>query len=146
MLALPAHVLEASFRMFRQCGQGRCECVLYWLGRTGSSGLVDALEHPAHRRSFGEYEIDSRWLTAFWFWLAREERQVLAQVHTHPGAAFHSPTDDAHPIVHQPGFISIVIPNFGKGPIGLANAWVGQLNADGRWLHLTHSQLLRIHP
>lgn len=138
-------MLEQTFRAFRACGRYRNECVVYWIGRSGSA-MVDALEHPVHRRSFGEYEVDSSWLTAFWFRLVREERQVLAQVHTHPGAAFHSPTDDAHPIVHQAGFTSIVIPNFAKGPVGFDRAWFGELMANGHWRHVPHTQAVRILP
>lgn len=144
LLTIHADLLDRSFRALRECGQGRSECVLYWTGPVDSSGAVDALDHPVHRRSFGEYEVDSRWLTDFWFRLARRERHVLAQIHTHPGAAFHSPTDDAYPIVSQAGFISIVFPNFGQGPVSLQHAWVGRLGAEGRWLQVSHKSAIRV--
>src|SRR5205807_9110857 len=38
---------------------------------------------------------------------------ILAQVHSHPRGAFHSSVDDAYPISHQPGFLSVVVPDFG---------------------------------
>jgi hypothetical protein len=94
---------------------------------------VDAHDHPVHSSSLGGYEIKSEWLTQFWFRLAREHRTIRAQVHTHPGDAFHSSTDDHWPVVSQPGFLSIVIPNFAKGPVSLKTTWIGRLEANGHW-------------
>jgi hypothetical protein len=97
-----------------------------------SPDLADGQDHPDHRRSPGEYEIDNEWLTRYWFRLAKEQRAIRAQIHTHPDLAFHSATDDQFPVVSQPGFISIVIPNFAMGKI-LDDVWVGRLGTDGRW-------------
>ena len=55
----------------------------------------------------------------------------MRQVHTHPGAAFHSPTDDAWPIVHLEGFLSLVLPDFGLGPVGLARSYLAEMGCDG---------------
>ena len=82
------------------------------------------------------YEIDDRWLTDLWKRLAASKQSVKAQVHTHPGEAFHSATDDNWPIVSQEGFLSIVIPDFAAGEISLKNAWIGRLSADGVWCRL----------
>jgi hypothetical protein len=82
------------------------------------------------------YDIDDHWLTDFWKRLATAKHSVKAQVHTHPGEAFHSATDDKWPIVSQEGFMSIVIPDFATGEISLENAWVGRLGGDGKWRRL----------
>ena len=66
--------------------------------------------------------------------LAAAKRSVKAQIHTHPGEAFHSASDDRWPIVSQAGFISIVLPNFAIGRTSLENAWVGVMLRDGRAL------------
>lgn len=133
MLRLPAHLLEATFRALCDCGQGQCECVVFWTGPAGALGVVDGWEHPIHHRSPYGYEVEDSWLTRYWFQLGRERRAIQAQVHTHPGAAFHSRTDDLWPVVSQPGFVSIVIPNFACGTVGLEHAWAGYLTAEGRW-------------
>jgi hypothetical protein len=39
----------------------------------------------------------------------------LLRVHSHPGQAFHSPTDDANPALTHTGALSIVVPYFGLG-------------------------------
>ena len=40
--------------------------------------------------------------------------QVVGQVHTHPGKAFHSAGDDDGARIAYTGFISIVIPDYGR--------------------------------
>jgi hypothetical protein len=45
--------------------------------------------------------------------LAKGEK-LIAQVHSHPFEAFHSETDNRFPLIHRKGFLSIVVPFFGK--------------------------------
>ena len=39
--------------------------------------------------------------------------RYVARIHSHPGHAFHSATDDANPALNHPGALSIVAPDFG---------------------------------
>ena len=39
----------------------------------------------------------------------------VARIHSHPGPAFHSPADDANPVLTHEGALSIVVPFFGLG-------------------------------
>lgn len=134
-LRLAPTIVKVSFRTLHECGNGECECAVYWTG-PALEDVVDGVEHPIHKRSAFGYVIDDKWLTEFWKQLAASNRSVKAQLHTHPGEAFHSSTDDQWPIVAQPGFLSIVIPEFARGEPSLARAWVGRLHADGEWRRL----------
>ena len=59
--------------------------------------------------------------------------RYLARVHSHPAAAFHSPTDDANPALSHEGAVSVVVPYFGLGlRRGLAACAVYRLTA-GQW-------------
>jgi proteasome lid subunit RPN8/RPN11 len=135
LLHLASDVLHKTFCTFRECGRGECECVAYWIGPS-ESNAVNGVEHPIHQRSPFGYEINDRWLTDFWKRLAASKHSVKAQVHTHPGEAFHSATDDGWPIVSQEGFLSIVIPDFATGEISMKHAWIGRLRVDGTWCRL----------
>jgi len=135
LLRLASDILQRTFSTLRECGRGECECAVYWIGPS-ESNAVNGVEHPIHRRSPFGYDIDNHWLTDFWKRLATAKHSVKAQVHTHPGEAFHSATDDKWPIVSQEGFMSIVIPDFATGEISLENAWVGRLGGDGMWRRL----------
>lgn len=134
-LHLADGILAETFRTLRSCGHGKYECVAYWTGPAELT-IVDGVEHPIHELSPVCYEVNSGWLTEIWKQLAITGRSIKAQVHTHPGRAFHSGTDDDWPIVSQPGFLSIVIPEFAYGKATLDNAWVGQLQPDGCWRRL----------
>ncbi len=134
-LCVAGGILPATFRKLRDCGRGQCECAVYWTGPC-SDRCVDGLEHPLHERSAFGYEVSDAWLTEFWKRLAASMRSVKAQVHTHPGEAFHSASDDRWPIVSQAGFVSIVIPKFAESEPTLDEAWIGRLQADGSWRRL----------
>jgi proteasome lid subunit RPN8/RPN11 len=135
LIRLTNDLVRGTFSMLQECGRGECECAVYWAGPTPAD-LVDRIDHPIHSRSPFGYEIQDSWLTEFWKRLAKSGRSVKAQIHTHPGEAFHSATDDRWPIVSQAGFLSIVIPDFAAGEPSLDNAWIGRLQADGTWRHL----------
>ena len=143
-LRLPKVLLTKTFEVFRLCGRAECECVVYWTGPAGTTA-VDAVEHPDHARSPYNYRVEDSWLTSFGFQLARSQRSVKAQVHTHPGQAFHSQTDNDWPMVSQPGFLSIVIPNFATGAETLDCAWLGSLRNDCSWQRVTPSEVIAFH-
>lgn len=59
---------------------------------------------------------------------------VAADAHTHPEAAFQSPSDKAHPMVAQAGHIAIIIPNFGKWPILSRDLRVYEYRGQHEWI------------
>jgi len=130
---LPRRILEETFAHFRACGRGRRECQVLWVGPWNAPDTITKAIHPQHQAHAGSFVLDDRWLNDFWLSLARERLGVRVQVHTHPGEAFHSPTDDAFPIIHTVGFLSLVIPSFALGPIGFKEAFLTEIKADGRW-------------
>ncbi len=59
--------------------------------------------------------------------------RYVSRIHSHPGLAFHSETDNANPAITQEGALSIVVPFFGLGlRRGLAACAVLVL-LDGIW-------------
>jgi hypothetical protein len=130
---LPRSILNQTFAHFRGCGLGRRECQVLWVSPWDAPNTIIKAVHPEHQAHAGGFVLDDLWLNEFWFGLAQENLGVRIQVHTHPGEAFHSPTDDAFPIIHTVGFLSLVIPNFALGPIGFEDAFLTEIQADGRW-------------
>jgi hypothetical protein len=131
--SLPRRFLHETFAHFRGCGRGRRECQVLLLSPWDAPETISGAVHSNHGADRDGFALDDRWLTQFWLSLARENLGIRIQVHTHPGPAFHSPTDDAFPIVHTPGFLSLVIPDFGLGPIGFDDAFLAEIQMDGRW-------------
>ncbi|MDQ0464702.1 hypothetical protein QO010_002486 [Caulobacter ginsengisoli] len=134
---LPRSILEETFSHFRGCGGGRRECQALWLSPWDTPQTITKVVHPKHTAHAAAFVLDDRWLNDFWMSLARENLGIRFQVHTHPGAAFHSPTDDAFPIIHTVGFLSLVIPNFGLGRVGFEDAYLTEIQEDGCWRRIS---------
>ncbi len=136
-------VLEESFQHLRDCGTGCNECVLYWCAAIDQPGVVAQVVHPAHRGWPTGYTVDSAWVTGFFLKLRRTGQTVRVQVHTHPGSAGHSQTDDQFSLVPAPGFLSLVIPRYATGPVGLKDSFLARMQADGTWMQVRPEEMLR---
>ena len=143
MILIPARLVADTFAIFRDCGGSRRECVAYWLSPTNAPDTIDEVVHPHHTASHGGYEIDDQWLTSFWFELARWQKSVRIQLHTHPHEAFHSATDDHWALIHTPGFLSLVIPDYATGPAGLERAFLTE-HTDRGWREVPVAARLRV--
>lgn len=130
---IPRPLFEDSFASLRRCGEGRRECQALWVGPWSDPELVTRIVHPRHSASAVGFQLDDRWLTKFWSELGDAGEGVRVQVHTHPGAAYHSATDDTFPILAVPGFLSLVIPRFAQGPASFDAAFLARFDEDGRW-------------
>jgi hypothetical protein len=62
--------------------------------------------------------------------------RYLVRIHSHPGEAFHSRTDDANPALTHDGAVSIVIPYFGLGLRKGLDACAVYHRMEGRWRDL----------
>jgi proteasome lid subunit RPN8/RPN11 len=61
--------------------------------------------------------------------------RLIAQVHSHPGEAYHSETDDRYAIVTADGGLSLVVPDFGEAPND-PTLWAVYRLSKGSWLEL----------
>ena len=143
MLTLAPEVLSTTFEHLRYCGAGTKECVVAWVASIESPNYIDEVLHPAHTASAVRCDFDPVWIGELWIELSRRRRTVRAQVHSHPGSAYHSARDDQFPLIHTPGFVSIVIPNFASGPVSLSDAYVTERDSDGGWHSLDRLEAIR---
>lgn len=137
-------ILAETFAHFRTCGQGCRECQVLWTSSWTAPERITQVVHPRHRSHGGGFQVDSAWLDEFWIALADANRGIRVQIHTHPHEAFHSPTDDAFPIIHKPGFLSLVIPRFALGPTSFEDAFLTEIQPDGGWREAPISERLVI--
>lgn len=141
---VPSAILCSTFEYFRRCGQGRRECQALWVSAWQTPDVITDVTHPVHTAHAQGFSLDTAWLNAFWGRLADAGKGIRVQIHTHPKTAFHSPTDDAFPIVHTPGFLSLVIPNFALGPIGFSAAYLTEITPSGSWREIPCESRLEI--
>jgi hypothetical protein len=144
MYRLPRRMIETTFATFRSCGAGERECQLYWASPWSNPSIITEVVHPRHMSSAYALSLDSAWISDFWLELANRDLGVRVQVHTHPGEAFHSPTDDAFPLIHEVGFLSLVIPDFATGAVGFNHAYLTEIQPDGSWRQVNINSRIRI--
>jgi hypothetical protein len=137
-----AHLAETQ-RLLRQRGELHQEGYVVWVGdydgtKASVRGVwpVSAAGDGAHARvAFQDVlALSERVHERSWF--------ILAQVHSHPHSAFHSAIDDQHPVSHQVGFISIVVPYFAaRAPL---ESWsFNEHLGSGRWRMLDRTEAAR---
>ena len=90
------------------------------------------------------YAVDSNEMHRLNLWLYENEMQLIAQIHSHPGRAYHSEADDRYPIVDTYGGISIVVPDFARGEISLIDAAIYRLSLEKTWNKLSIQVVLSL--
>ena len=129
-------IMELTFDILRECGEGQRECQVVWIGPWSAPQVVTSVVHPVHQAYGDGFELSDSWISRFFTYLSETKQGIRVQVHTHPGRAFHSATDDGWPIVSTPGFQSLVIPRFAQGDVGFEGAYLAELDAEGAWREL----------
>jgi hypothetical protein len=131
-LRVPTGVIAKTQAHLRECGARREEGVVLWRGTLDPFHVTVALV-PLQDSSYGRFRVplEERQRIAREF--AGTAETILAQVHSHPGPAFHSPVDDVEAIPRRVGALSLVVPDFAARPELLDNAELFQLHQNGRW-------------
>ena len=65
---------------------------------------------------------------------------IYSRIHSHPGRAFHSATDNANKVITHRGAISIVVPNFARETLTLARCAIFYLEHGTGWQPFTSEQ------
>lgn len=129
---VPVELVDQTLEPLQDAGGRGFEAFVLWGGRLDSDGqqfeFASAYvpEQTMRRSEAGllvmvEGDALFRVNRAFY----EQGLTLAAQIHSHPTAAYHSETDDAHPLMTLTGGLSGVVPNFGRaGRAGLPDwAW-----------------------
>ena len=113
MLKLRESQVTESLAVLQESGRQGCEGIVLWLGRRyGADVEVVEVYRPIHQAREDMFLIPSEGMRA----LHAKQREgrlfVAAQLHSHPGQAFHSAADDRWAIVRHAGALSLVLPTF----------------------------------
>lgn len=126
-------------------GRKGSEQVVLWLGRrTGAGAKVECLWVSEQVAGYDYFEIPPKAMEQLFVQLRQHRWFVCAQVHTHPGRAFHSWADDKWAIVRHVGALSLVVPNFGlrtDPTTFLEHTAVFSLSPQNRWIEAPQSEV-----
>jgi proteasome lid subunit RPN8/RPN11 len=145
LVSCPGHLVDTTLAELKAAGNGRCECVVLWLGRRdgGSIRIEDAYRPPQMARA-DVFRIPPAGMTALHGELRRKRFMVAAQVHSHPHEAFHSRADDRWAIIRHEGALSLVVPNFAIGTTlsnFLDTTKVFRFSASAQWLEVPRPEV-----
>ncbi len=139
---IPYDILEQTSEALRMYGERKCEGLVLWLGHNNNdqTGHVKRILVPPQNSIKSEdgvgYFVTAKTLFDVNKLLSSSGLRLLAQVHSHPGRAYHSPADDRYCIVTTEGGFSIVVPNFGFGASDLS-LWATYRLIKGAWEKLS---------
>lgn len=135
---LPLQCVMEVYKHLRYMGREHLEGVALLVGRSNDAVFdIMATIIPAQNSYQLEsgllYSVPGEELFRINKLLYENQLTLIAQVHSHPGAAYHSDTDDAYPIVTVQGGLSIVVPNFGYDAFDLDDWAVYRLSDRNEW-------------
>lgn len=139
-----AHMLvHETLELLREAGSRPAEGIVLWLGRRRDDIIrVEKPYVPIHESDRDYFRIPPEGMAALLRTLGDEGLFVAAQVHSHPGAAFHSEADDRWAIVRHVGALSVVVPHFARTTTAatfLTDAAIFRLSAANRWTEVSNT-------
>lgn len=140
-----ASVLKETEEFLRSAGRSNREGVVLWIGKQSPDSFVitqAVIPRQTASRYHFEVPLDDRIRIAL---SLAEGELVVAQVHSHPEEAFHSPTDDRKAIVDRRWALSVVVPNFCRdGLQDLSSSATFSLRGPLDWIQLSAEQITRV--
>ena len=87
----------------------------YTSGQTnGATTVVVGAMRPVARTTVGSFSVTSIAMAALVRAATDSGLQVIGQIHTHPGDAYHSDGDEDGAWIVYDGYVSIVVPEYGR--------------------------------
>jgi proteasome lid subunit RPN8/RPN11 len=141
----PNHRLRCSSRLWRRIiaelerrGEKRHEAGVFLLGVSDGTQkevreavYYDDLDPHAYESGVCVLHGDA--FARLWSLCREKNLTVVADAHTHPGAALQSGSDRTNPMVAREGHIAIIVPDFARWPIGRGTLGVYEYVGDHGW-------------
>ncbi len=148
-VAVPRTAVEALMRHLRDVGRQGHEGMGLWVGtQDGTRFAVRGTVIPAQRHIRNadgvRVLVGAEELHRINVGLFKKKLTLLGQIHTHPGRAYHSSTDDANAVATAVGSLSLVVPDFASAPFDIRKVATYRLDARGRWSGMTAAAAERL--
>ena len=145
-LRCPRQRVEETLALLREAGREGHECVVFWLSERPvmPGAIIREVYRPEQRAVRYMFHIPPAGMTGLMGHLRAHKSGLAAQVHSHPGSAFHSRADDEWAVVRHEGALSIVVPHFADridASTFLEKVATFRLAADDRWIEVPHDAL-----
>lgn len=143
-LLISSSLVEQTIAVLQEGGEKMCETVVFWLGK---GETVNEVYRPMQSVSVDYFHLPSESMRSLMDYLKRDRRRILAQVHSHPGDAYHSKADDQWAVIRHQGALSLVLPRFARATT-LQNfseqTATYSLSAADKWLEVRTADVVSI--
>lgn len=114
LVNVSADCVAATLDAIAVQGRQGLEGSAFWLGSVETLEVEGLVLPTGERVSHGPrgIEIAAEWMILLADHCEAHAQVVLAGLHSHPYAAYHSEVDEVG-LLHAPDFVSIVLPNYG---------------------------------
>jgi proteasome lid subunit RPN8/RPN11 len=120
------------------------EGVAYLFGQTdGLTTVVLGATRPDAVTTPGSFNISSATAARAVRKINDAGLQLVGQAHSHPGGAYHSEGDETGARIAYSGFVSIVVPDYGRR-LPAVDGWAVYFFSDGRFIELRDDQIRRV--
>jgi proteasome lid subunit RPN8/RPN11 len=109
-------VIADTLEILRTGGRRKEERVALWLAKAGARTPAEVVEvyEPDQIAEVDFFNLPRESMRVLMSHLSSTRRRIVAQIHTHPGRAYHSDADAAWAIVRHVGALSLVLPTFAR--------------------------------
>jgi proteasome lid subunit RPN8/RPN11 len=130
-------IWEAGVLELRRRSGGRRESGAFLLGSKGPTRKIEEFvfydDIDPGALSTGMVVIDGRALGGLWSHCRATGREVVADVHVHPGSYQQSDSDRSNPIMAELGHIAIILPHYARQATTPGGIGVYQYLGSRRW-------------
>lgn len=137
---VPASLVSATFSYLND-GEA-LESIAYWAGKVdGTGALVTRLVKPRAFRDERCVIVPVEEVSRVVNECAEFGDFLVAQIHTHPQDEDHSETDDCGTVSKRNGFVSLVVPFYGRYSRITSPFWFGYELVKGEWREFEVSRI-----
>jgi hypothetical protein len=147
-LEIPRSIFNSTIQNLQENGLQDKEGIAFWTGTLNDT--TAQIKNVIFADSYPEFENQELFarvplMASFKIGESIHQRneKLFVQIHSHPFEAFHSFVDNKYPISHKIGFLSIVVPYFGKNVIDLSQCKVYEYLGNGKWKELSQKEVSR---
>ncbi len=138
LLSFAPHLWSSLLDELARRSDGRRESGAFLMSPAASDGRTvtsvcyyDDLDAKALR---GGLCLGSNAFTRLWDICERDRLKVVADIHTHPWSIVRqSGIDRANPMISRVGYLALIVPNFGRPPVSLADVGLHQYLGNKSW-------------
>lgn len=135
-LVVGSEHLQQTIGHLHAGGVRGCETAVLWLARYEAPETITEVYRPEQVVAADYFHISPLAMRRMMKHLRGQRMLIAAQVHSHPGRAYHSLADDRWAVVRHEGALSIVLPNFAQGITTrnfLNASAIYRLSSDNTW-------------